>query len=129
MIYILPYWKNCVSLYSMEKNLEQRVSDLDSKTDTLLDFARAFNEALTNGFEKVNNNFEKITAHFNKIEKEITVINAKIDSLRAGTDDGLGKVEVKLDDLKTEIQNIHNVTGYKDFIKNEDFLRKSKGQA
>lgn len=101
--------------------MEERIAALEKQTAALTQYVKEVqesNKSIATGFDKVDSNFEKITAHFNKIEKELILINYKIDNLDGSTSNSLNKVDIKLDDLKTEIQKINNITGYEDIYQN-----------
>lgn len=98
--------------------MEKRVSDLEKTIASLMEYIKGVNSSISEGFNKSNNNFDKITQHLKKIDGSIAIINAKIDSLDGSTNNNFGKVDVKLDDLKTEISKINNVTGYDELFQN-----------
>ncbi len=98
--------------------MEKRVEILEKTITSLTDYIKFTNTNISNGFEKVNANFEKITKHLSQIDAELRIVNAKIDKLDGNTSTGLGEVHVKLDDLKTEITKINDVTGYDGIFSN-----------
>ena len=99
-------------------DLENRVQVLEESIRTVLQYITEGNQSISDGFKKSDSNFDKITNHFGRIEADIKIINAKIDKLYGNTSDNFVKVDGKLDDLKTEVQNIGRVTGYEDMISN-----------
>jgi len=89
---------------------------------------------LANHVKAVNNTvlsvFEQVSSHLNVIEKKINVLDAKINALEGNTTTGFGKVDFKLDDLKSEIQKINTVTSYSDIFHNQQpFSSPQKGDA
>lgn len=74
----------------------------------------------------VNNRFisilEEISKQINKIEEDIALIKTKVDHLDGTTSKSFGKVENKLEELKTELKKINQVTGYEDQVRNQSSL-------
>lgn len=68
-----------------------------------------------------------IATGFEKIEGNFSIVNGKIDSLRGNSSTTMEVVENKLDDLKTEIRKINDVTGYAGIISNNTNLKIIKG--
>jgi len=104
--------------------MEKRISDLEQSIISLAKDVKEIKESLLEGFSKTGNNFVKITNRFDTIEADLNIINAKVDKLDGNTSNSLKSVDGKLDDLKTEIKKIGNVTGYDHMIANQDLINK-----
>jgi len=98
--------------------MENRIQDLENTLSALVGHMRANQATISIVLNKVDGNFEKITNHLNKIESDLQELTKIVESLRGNTDKGFGDVHVKLDDLKTEITKINDVTGYDDLYTN-----------
>lgn len=102
-----------MSLEPRVEALENRLASLEEKINSLLNHTQEVNASIANGFEKVEKNFEKV--------------NEKIDALRGNSTSTIENVEIKLDDLKTEISKINEVTSYEEMFKNSGSLKAIKG--
>lgn len=89
--------------------LENRVNKLEETISALLQHIKDVNHSITSGFEKVDKNFDKV--------------NDKIDALRGRSTSSIETVELKLDDLTSEIKKINEVSGYDDLYANNKGLR------
>jgi len=116
--------KNNKANFNEYCSMEKRIAKLEKTISTLTAYVVGNNNAISEGLSKVNSNFEKITTHLKKIDAELKIINAKVDSLDGNTGKNFNKVEVKLDDLKSEIKKIGNVTGYDDLLNNLKIVNK-----
>lgn len=103
---------------------EKRIADLEKTVASILEYMKVVNKAVSEGFSKADGNFDKITSRFQTVEGELKIINAKIDKLAGNTDTGFSKVDVQLEDLKSEVSKIGSVTGYDDMINNLKIVNK-----
>lgn len=110
--------------------MEDRIEKLEKTTASLIEYIKDVNDTLFGVLEKISSNVNKIENDIllvnNKVDALERVLTNKIDSLDGSTHKGFGKVDIKLDDLKSEIQKINNVTGYKDMFDN---MSNVQGQA
>lgn len=95
------------------EQIEKRVTEIENTLNLLMHHMQDVNHTIATGFEKIENNF--------------IIVNRKIDSLRGNSASSLEIVENKLDDLKTEISKINDVTGYAEMIANHANLKIIKG--
>ena len=98
--------------------MEKRIAKLESTIALLIDYVQQVNKTISGGLNKSDKNFDKITINLKRVQGDLAIINAKIDKLEGHTSNSLKKVDVKLDDLKTEIKKINSVTGYDDLFQN-----------
>ena len=98
--------------------MEKRIEKLEKTTTTLIKYIKGVNETIFGVLETITNNQERL-------EKQMDVLSTKIDALDGNTTKHFDKVGTKLNGLKSEIQKINKVTGYKDIIDNQKSLGKA----
>lgn len=98
--------------------MKKRISELEKTIASLIEYTKEVNQSISAGFSKASNNFEILNKQIKKIDADLIIINAKISKLEGSTNRSLKKVDVKLDNLKTEIKNINKITGYDGMINN-----------
>lgn len=99
------------------KNLENRVIKLEGTISTLLQRIKDVNDSITSGFEKVDKNFEALNNDIKNIKEDIKAI-------RGSSTATLETVEVKLEDLTSEIKKINDVSSYEEIYSNMKIVGK-----
>lgn len=90
------------------KEIEKRLSALESTILTLLKHIQEVNSSIVNGFEKVNKNFTVVNGR-------LDAVNGKIDALRGNSTASMETVENKLADLTVEISKSMRLRAMKEF--------------
>lgn len=93
-----------------------------------MNYIQVIHQSIGNGFDKSDKNFDKITNSFKLLQADLVIINAKIDKLDGNTSKNLKKVDVKLDNLKSEIKKISSVTGYDGIFQNMTVIKKANAK-
>lgn len=96
--------------------MEERIALLEKSFASFSQELKSFGELLAASFTKVDTNFAAV-------KKDLDILHKKVDLLRLQTNDGLGDVGVKIENLTDEISKINKVTNYEDIIKNSDILK------
>jgi hypothetical protein len=91
--------------------MEKKIEELEKNVAYLAKYVKESSNHITNALEKITN-------HVGNIEAELKIANAKIDKLDGNTDEGFGKVNTKLEDIRAEISKINDVTGYDGIFQN-----------
>jgi peptidoglycan hydrolase CwlO-like protein len=93
------------------ENVEEKVAKLEKTLSSFVEYTKGVNNTIISVLENMN-------GQLNNVEGEIQLIKTKIENLDGHTNKGFGKMDGKLEELKSEIQKINNVTGYKDMFDN-----------
>lgn len=94
------------------EELKQKIEKLEQTTSSFIEYTRGVFGTIFEVLEDMNGNL-------NKMQGDIAAMSAKIENIDGNTNKGFGKMHSKMDDLKSEIQKINKVTGYKDILDNE----------
>ena len=94
--------------------IEERTAKLESFVEVLANHVVRTHETILQGLEKVDENFVILHKNFEKVDENFSKIEKSIHSLKGNTSDGFQSVSSKLEDLKSEIKKINEVTRYED---------------
>lgn len=106
--------------------MENRVKELEMSVVSLAKDIKDIKRYLVNGFTIIESNFKKIEADLKDLNSKVNSIDGRLNKLGGNTSKSLKKVDGKLDNLKTEIQNINRVTGADHMISNMKIVSRKK---
>jgi len=110
---------NNVPLHPQNKSyMEERISQLEKLAGTLNQELTNIKELLAHSLTKVDSNFNSIIGQLITLNKKVDFLTKKVDLLEGTTNDGLGDVGVKLENLTEEISKIGVVTQYTEQFEN-----------